>query len=511
MRPDDRRAVAVEDGTPAPSGQLAPNLALLDAVASTTPDFVYLFDLDGRFLYANRRLLEVWGMELRDAIGRTTRELGYEQWHHDMHMREIAQVIETRRSIKGEVPFRAPRTGIFGIYEYIFTPVIGADGEVELIAGTTRDVTERKRAEEDLRASEERLRALVTATSHVVYRMNADWTEMRELSGSGFIDDSPSPDASWLESFIHPDDQAEVMAAVREAIRTKRTFELEHRTPRLDGTLGWTLSRAVPLLGSDGEVVEWVAAASDVTDRKRAEEEREAQLERERHGREAAEAFLAVMSHELRTPVTTIYGTASLLARDPHRGDVPDLVTDLQDEAERLRRIIDDLLVLSGVERGHLRLAPEPVLLQRAVADVVSDVSRAFPSVTFTNEVPATLPAVVADATAVRQVLYNLVSNAAKYAGREGPVTIAATAADASVHVSVLDEGPGLGDDPAALFALFYRASHSARRASGTGIGLYVAKALLDAMGATITGATRESGGASFRFSLPRALDDQPS
>ncbi|HET7231841.1 MAG TPA: PAS domain-containing sensor histidine kinase [Longimicrobium sp.] len=124
-------------------------MRLFEGVASTTPDFVYLFDRQGRFLYANRRLLEVWGVTLDNAVGKTCLELGYEPWHHDMHMREIAQVIATREAIKGEVPFRAPLTGIFGVYEYIFTPVLGADGEVEIIAGTTRDVTERKRAEEE--------------------------------------------------------------------------------------------------------------------------------------------------------------------------------------------------------------------------------------------------------------------------------------------------------------------------------------------------------------------------
>jgi len=129
---------------------------IFNGVASTTPDFVYLFDLQGRFIYANRCLLQTWGMELSDVIGKTWRELGYEQWHHDMHMSEIAHVIETKRPIKGEVPFKAPRTGIFGVYEYIFTPVLGPDGEVEMIAGTTRDITDRKRAEEELRASEER-------------------------------------------------------------------------------------------------------------------------------------------------------------------------------------------------------------------------------------------------------------------------------------------------------------------------------------------------------------------
>jgi len=122
---------------------------LFDSVVSTTPDFVYLFDRGGRFIYANRRLLEVWGVPLGDAVGKTCLELGYPRWHHDMHMREIAEVIETRRPIKGEVPFKAPLTGIFGVYEYIFTPVFGPGGEVEIIAGTTRDVTDRKVAEEE--------------------------------------------------------------------------------------------------------------------------------------------------------------------------------------------------------------------------------------------------------------------------------------------------------------------------------------------------------------------------
>jgi PAS domain S-box-containing protein len=130
---------------------------LFESVTSTTPDFVYVFNREGRFVYANRRLLEVWGVPLADALGKTCRELGYEQWHHDMHMAEIAQVIATKRPIKGEVPFQAPLTGIFGIYEYIFTPVLGPSGEVELIAGTTRDVTDRKRMEDELRAIKEQL------------------------------------------------------------------------------------------------------------------------------------------------------------------------------------------------------------------------------------------------------------------------------------------------------------------------------------------------------------------
>ena len=92
------------------------------------------------------------------------------------------------------------------------------------------------------------------------------------ISGAEVHSDTNSPSRTWLEKYIHPDDQPNVLAVINEAIRTKSTFELEHRVIRVDGTLGWTFSRAVPLLDANGEIVEWFGAASDITERKRAQE-----------------------------------------------------------------------------------------------------------------------------------------------------------------------------------------------------------------------------------------------
>lgn len=132
---------------------------LYETVLSNTPDLAYVFDLGHRFTYANDALLAMWGRTWDEAIGKTCLELGYEPWHAAMHGREIDEVIATKQSIRGEVAF----TGTNGTrqYDYIFVPIIGADGEVEAVAGTTRDVTERKEAEERLRASEERQTFLV--------------------------------------------------------------------------------------------------------------------------------------------------------------------------------------------------------------------------------------------------------------------------------------------------------------------------------------------------------------
>ncbi len=127
-------------------------------------------------------------------------------------------------------------------------------------------------AYENLQESEERLDAFVTATSEVVYRMNPDWTEMKELDGQGFVADTDEARSNWLDDYIPPDEQERVQDAIEEAIETKSTFELEHQVMKADGTRGWTHSRAVPILNDVGEITEWFGTASDITERKAAGE-----------------------------------------------------------------------------------------------------------------------------------------------------------------------------------------------------------------------------------------------
>ncbi len=115
---------------------------LYETILSTTDDFAYIFDPQGRFLYANPRLLKVWAKTLDQIVGKTCYDLGYPTWHADLHMREIQDIVRTRQPIRGEVPFTGD-SGISGVYDYIFKPVLDASGKVEVIVGTTRDVTTR--------------------------------------------------------------------------------------------------------------------------------------------------------------------------------------------------------------------------------------------------------------------------------------------------------------------------------------------------------------------------------
>jgi PAS domain S-box-containing protein len=135
-----------------------------------------------------------------------------------------------------------------------------------------RDRSASRRAEQALRESEERFRRLVQASSEVIYRMSPDWSELRNLVGRQFVVDTREPTRQWLEKYISPEDQQRVQRAYEEAIRTRSVFELEYRVARPDGSIGWTASRAIPILNDNGEITEWFGMGSDITARKQAEQ-----------------------------------------------------------------------------------------------------------------------------------------------------------------------------------------------------------------------------------------------
>ncbi len=231
-------------------------------------------------------------------------------------------------------------------------------------------------------------------------------------------------------------------------------------------------------------------------------------VSRARDAEAAREAFLGVLSHELRTPVTTIYGFAKVLQRPSLNADQAEMLSDIEAEADRLYRIVEDLLALSRVE-GGITIDGEPVLLQHLIAPVVASESARWSKVEFETRLPNDLPAVYGERTYVEQVLRNLISNAGKYGSVGTTATIEAEETDAEVLVRVLDRGVGVSPEEADhLFDLFYRSPRATRTASGAGIGLYVSRGLITAMGGRIWVSPREGGGSEFGFSLPRYQED---
>lgn len=155
---------------------------LYETITSSTPDLLYVFDLNYRFMYANRALLTMWGRTWEDSIGKGLLEIGYEPWHAEMHEREIDEIKKTGLAIRGEVSFPHAVLGS-RVYDYIFTPVFNESGEIEAVAGATRDVTDRKKWEESLKEANREL----SATLKEVATMNSELVQAREKIEEGQI------------------------------------------------------------------------------------------------------------------------------------------------------------------------------------------------------------------------------------------------------------------------------------------------------------------------------------
>jgi len=236
------------------------------------------------------------------------------------------------------------------------------------------------------------------------------------------------------------------------------------------------------------------------------------------------EAFIGVISHELRTPITTIYGLSRVLRQ---RGDElePDVrrqsIVDIEAESDRLYRLVEDLLVLSRAEGGRLEFEAEPISVGRLVQRIVEAEAERHPDREFLVRPSPGLALIEAEPTYVEQVIRNLLTNAVKYSGVPSPVEIeieivedppdvGVLARDGSglseAVVRVLDRGIGIDEVTSAhAFELFFRTKDATRMASGAGIGLFVCRQLIEAMGGRTWMIPRDGGGTESGFALPLA------
>jgi signal transduction histidine kinase len=232
----------------------------------------------------------------------------------------------------------------------------------------------------------------------------------------------------------------------------------------------------------------------------------------ERRSRAIQEALIGMFSHELRTPVTSIYAAAVLLTRNEAiRTDSQrqELISDVAMEADRLRRLIEDLFVLTRTHGGELQVEPEPIHLPHLLGALVDEERTRWPSHRIELAIDPHFPAISGEATYVEQIVENLVSNAVKYSERGSTISIVAAQVETAVDIHVQDDGPGVGaDDRDHLFELLFRSPATAGKVQGAGIGLFVCRTLARAMGGDIRIEDPRDRGSDFVVRLPMYQDD---
>jgi PAS domain S-box-containing protein len=493
---------------------LARERDLLRTLMDHLPDAVYVKDASSRFLRLNPATAQTLGItDVEEAIGKTDFDFFPEALAR-RYFADEQQVIATGEPLLNRLePQREDEaTGEWWLTSTV--PLRDAGGEVVGIVGSGRDITERLRTEEALRESEARHRALLAALPDIVFRLDRDGTYL-DYKADRLADLVAPPEVflgRTVAEMLPPEVATPIAAAIERVLDSGGAETVEYA---LELDRGRTDFEARLVAAGADEVV---AVVRDVTERKRLDAELRTALDAAHAANLATRRFLAMMSHELRTPMQTVMGYAELLLAGPAGSLTPAQIEDIQTihrGASRLVSLVKQMLDFSLLEAGQMEMKMEPVDLETIVEQVRRDVT---PLLTTKNlplriDLPPDLPPVLGDAMGVHLILLNLVGNAVKFTD-DGEVALAARGVTDGVEVTVSDTGIGIAADALPhIFEEFRQAdSGVARRYGGVGLGLAIAKMLVEQLQATI-GVTSQPGAGSiftvrFRTARRAALAD---
>ena len=398
------------------------------------------------------------------------------------------------------------------------------------------EVSRRRAVEAEMRALNRDLSGRVDARSEELQRLHGRLVEAQHVAHIGSWEWDVRSNAIWWSdemyrvygipvgtpvtferyvSMIHPDDRQRVQETVAESRKTGYSFTFEHRAIAPDGAVRVLYSHGRVVMDDRGEPIRMMGVGHDITERRRAEEER-IELAREQAARREAEEasrmkdqFLATLSHELRTPLNAVLGWAQMLKTRPDDAGLRDRAIDaIQRNVSIQAQLVSDILDVARIRTGMLSIDVQPVPL-RAIVDGALEIMQ--PAVESRGIAVALSIApdivVIGDQHRLQQVFWNLLSNAVKFAPASGHVAVRATRYGDAINVEVTDDGPGIADEFLPhVFEQFTQADASVtRQHGGLGLGLAISRDLVKLHHGTIVAANRAEGGAVFTVRLPAA------
>jgi len=471
----------------------------------------------------------VWSDELYRIYGIEPGESSityktYLEYVHPDHREQVGGAVEqalaTWQPFEHEYRIVRPTGEARWIFAHI-RPIFDKDGVLISMQGVCQDITDRKLAEETLRESEGRARRTLVEQM-LAGVVECDATGMFKMVNRRFCDIMGYTEAELLEmgpaDILHPDDMSRILGLKQRLIETGESFGAEQRFLRKDGSEVWINSHVAPVRDAQGAIERAVAVVIDITDRKRAESEREQLLKQEKAARAEAQAanqskdeFLTVVSHELRSPLNSILGYARLLRTRPtDPSQVKQTVEIIERNGRMQLQLIEDLLDTARIISGKLKLEVQPVGLVGVVTAALEAVRPAAQakSIDIVSDIDPLAGRITGDAGRLQQVVWNLLSNAIKFTPRSGRVELQMESVDHQIRITVNDTGKGI--EPEFLPFVFDRFrqsdSSSARRFGGLGLGLSLVKQLVELHGGTVEAASDGPGcGATFTVTLPQS------
>ncbi len=486
------------------------------ALVENSPDVVTRYDTQLRHLYVSPAVEQVMGIAPPNFIGKTISEIGFPEEKNKVWETALLQVLALGQEGIMEFDLPSPE-GTKKYYESRLVPEFAADGLIKSLLSVTRDITELKGMEHALQESESKFRRLFE--SNILGVIFANLSGAITEANDAFLGMMGYTRQEFQQAALHWPDitppeylQMEEQASARIKILGYCTpYEKEYI--RKDGTRLPILIGAALLEGSDDNCVCFVL---NLTERKRAEEERAQALIREQEARKQAEAasrtkdeFLAIVSHELRSPLNAILGWSRLLrSRKLNETKTNKALETIERNAQAQTQLIEDLLDISRIIRGQVRLYSRPINLVSVIEAAIDTVRPTAETkmIQVESKVEALTCMVFGDADRLQQVVWNLLTNAVKFTPEGGRVEVKLLLVKSHAQIQVIDTGKGIVPDFLPyVFDRFRQAeSTTTRQQGGLGLGLAIVRNLVELHRGTIWVESQGKGlGATFTVQLP--------
>ncbi|WP_448203281.1 PAS domain-containing protein [Azospirillum sp. sgz302134] len=484
-------------------------------LADSIPQLAWMADSTGAIYWYNKRWYDYTGAKPGETEGWNWRGL-----HHPDHVDRATE--EFSRSVRTGEPWEDtfPLRGRDGRYRWFLSramPVRDRYGRVLRWLGTNTDVTEQREAEARISEAERRLQLALSSARIGTWswdlesdRIEAD-ARLREI----FRFDPHEPiQGAHVVDRVHPEDRDRIEEIIETAKRKRGEYDAEFRILLPSGEVRWAVARGVVTRSRADRSLTLIGVTWDTTERKRAEEELEAARDTAEEANRAKSLFIANMSHELRTPLSAVIGYTEMLEEELSDLGMDSMLPDLEKieaNARHLLNLINGVLDISKIEAGKMEVHGEDADVAALAREVAATVQALVEKKgnRLEAQIPGGLGRIHTDVVKVRQCLFNLLSNAAKFT-ENGTVTLAVErfGEDGDVAFRVSDTGIGMTTEQVErLFERFMQAdSSTTRRFGGTGLGLAITKAFAEMLGGDIAIETAPGKGTSFTLRLPADL-----
>ena len=487
----------------------------LQALIDHSPLAIMMLDLDNHILLWNNAAEKMYGWTAQEVLGEFSPYLPEDKREEQQVIRERVTQGEISTNLELE---RRRKDGSKIFIGASFAPLRDSTGSIYAFMSIAADITERKKAEQALWESEERLRQIASSLREVIWLRDIQTRQVlyvnpafEELTGRTC--ESLYENRDIMIDSIHPDDREQVIKALDQ--RERVPYDKEHRILRLDGSVRWVSSRSVPVRNEAGEVYRWASIMEDITARKQAEEEiqrlnaeleqrvleRTAQLET---ANKELEAFSYSVSHDLRAPLRAIDGFSLALLED-YAGQFDaqgkDYLRRVRAASQRMEQLIDDLLALARVTRSEMH--PTLVDLSALTQAIIIELQARQPERQVEFIIAPGL-VVTADQNLVHIMLENLLNNAWKFTSKHptARIELGMTQRNGQPVYFVRVDGAGFDlANAAKLFGAFQR-MHSSAEFEGTGIGLATVQRIIHRHGGRVWAESAIEQGATFYFTL---------